>query len=359
MAAWVKGGAVDVSAAVEAAATLLATAKTPIVTGLSADTSAVRAAYHLAGLIGASVDPAGGDGLYAELGPLSQFGNLNTTPAEAIGRADAVLVVGLRPWDRPIVQEIASSAPVRGRAAGSERTLLSLGGPGNGATRHVAYPADTGGLAVSVAHLRAYVKGNLSGEAAFADLARRLTTAQYGVVLYDAAELGELGVEMLQGLVRDLNDLTRFFALSISDGFQGRAVTQLASWTSGQPPRVGFGRDLPEHDPWRFDSARQVAAGEVDAALWLAAIPAPRPDWLGSLPTIAIVGEGSPEATGDVADIVIAVGVPGETAGGALWNERRAAITYSPPVGQPADLTAAGVLAAIQDRLTQKKGVSC
>ena len=203
------------------------------------------------------------------------------------------------------------------------------------------------------------MKGNLSGEAAFADLARRLTTAQYGVVLYDAAELGELGVEMLQGLVRDLNDLTRFFALSISDGFQGRAVTQLASWTTGQPPRVGFGRDLPEHDPWRFDSARQVAAGEVDAALWLAAIPAPRPDWLGSLPTIAIVGEGSPEATGDVADIVIAVGVPGETAGGALWNEPSRGDHLFAPVGQPADLTAAGVLAAIQDRLTQKKGVSC
>jgi formylmethanofuran dehydrogenase subunit B len=122
---------------------------------------------------------------------------------------------------------------------------------------------------------------------------------------------------------------------------------------------VGFGRALPEHDPWRFDSQRQVAAGEADAALWLAPLPAPRPDWLGTLPTIAIVGEGSADATGDVAEIVIAVGVPGETAGGALWNERRAAITYTPPAGQPADLNAAGVLAAIQNRLTQKKGASC
>lgn len=359
MAAWVKGAATDADAAVEAAATLLAAAHTPVVAGLSAEMSAVRAAYHLADAIGASVDPAAGTALYADLGSLSRTGAMLTTPAEAVGRADAVLIVGNAPWDRTIVQEIAESAPTRGRAAGPERTILSLGGPRNGATRHVAYPVEAGGLAVSVAHLRAFVKGHLSGEAAYADLARRLAAAQYGVVLYDAAELGELGVEMLQGLIKDLNEVTRFFGLPLSDTLQGRALLQLAAWTTGQAPRVGFGRHLPEHDPWRFDSDRQVAAGEADAVLWLASLPAPRPAWLGSLPSIAIVGEGSPDATGDAAEIVIAVGVPGETVGGALWNERRATITYVPPAGQPAGSTAASILAAIQERLVQMKGASC
>jgi len=223
----------------------------------------------------------------------------------------------------------------------------------------VAYPADGGGLAVSIAHLRAFLKGNLAGEAAYADLAQRLAAAQYGVVLYDAAEIGELGVEMLQGMIKDLNEVTRFFGLSLSDPFQGRALLQLSAWTTGQAPRVGFGRHVPEHDPWRFDSARQIAAGEADAALWLASLPAPRPEWLGTLPSIAIVGEGSPDATGDAAEIVIAVGIPGETTGGALWNERRATITYVPPAGQPAGSNAAGILAAIQERLVQMKGASC
>jgi formylmethanofuran dehydrogenase subunit B len=359
MAAWVKGGATDADAAVEAAATLLASAQAPIVAGLCAELSAVRAAYHLADAIGASVDPVAGPALYAELGPLSRSGGMLTTPAETTGRADAVLVVGNAPWERAVVQEIAESAPTRGRAAGAERTLLSLGGPGNGATRHVAYPAEAGGLAVSVAHLRAYLKGHLAGETAYGDLAKRLASAQYGVVLYDPAELGELGVEMLQGMIKDLNEVTRFFALPVSDPYQGRALLQLSAWTTGQAPRVGFGRHVPEHDPWRFDSARQIAAGEVDVAVWLASLPAPRPDWLGTLPAIAIVGEGSPEATGDAAEIVIAVGVPGESAGGSVWNDRRATITYAPPSGQTTALTAAGVLAAIQDRLVQKKGASC
>jgi formylmethanofuran dehydrogenase subunit B len=353
MAAWVKGGATDADAAVEAAATLLASAHNAVVAGLCAELSAVRAAYHLADALGASVDPVAGPSLYAEPGAMT------TTPAEAIGRADAVLIVGNAPWDRPIVGDIAGSQATRGRAAGSERVILSLGGPRNGATRHVAYPVEAGGLAVSIAHLRAFLKGNLAGEAAYADLAKRLSSAQYGVVLYDPAEIGELGVEMLTGLIKDLNDTTRFFGLSLADPFQGRALLQLAAWTTGQAPRVGFGRHVPEHDPWRFDSARQIAAGEADAALWLASLPAPRPDWLGTLPSVAIVGVGSPDASGDVADVVFAVGVPGESAGGSLWDERRAAIAYVPASGQTAELSAAGILTAIQERLTQKKAAAC
>ncbi|MBA9069414.1 formylmethanofuran dehydrogenase subunit B [Methylobacterium sp. RAS18] len=362
MAAWVKGGAADIDAAVEAAADLLAASRVPVLAGLSAEVSALRAAYRLAETLGASLDPVSGPSVYAELGALSAGGAMSTTRAETIGRADVILIVGNRPWDGELIAEIAAAAPSRGRAAGSERALLSLGGPQNGAIRHVAYAADAGGLTISLGHLRAFAKGHLAGEAAFADLAKRLFAAQYGVIVYDPEEVGELGAEMLQGLIRDLNESTRFFALTLADPFQGRAAVQLSAWTTGQAPRVGFGRHQPEHDSWRFDSARQIAAGEADAALWLASLPAPRPAWLGSLPTIAIVGEGSQEAAGETAEVVITVGVPGQSVGGALWNDRRGVIAYaeaSDPSKTPAETeTAAGVLTRIRDRLIEK-GVSC
>jgi formylmethanofuran dehydrogenase subunit B len=358
MAAWVKGGAADMDAAVAAAADLLAAARVPVLAGLNADVAGLRAAYRLAETLGASLDPIAGNSIYAELGALSAGGAMTTTRAETEARADVVLILGNRPWDGDLIAEIAAAPVRRGRATGSERALLSLGGPQNGAIRHVAYGADEGGLAVSLGHLRAFAKGHLAGEAAFADLARRLFAAQYGVVIYDAEEVGEIGVEMLQGLIRDLNESTRFFSLPLADPFQGRAAVQLSAWTTGQAPRVGFGRSLPEHDPWRFDSARQIASGEADTALWLAALPAPRPDWLGKLPTIAIVGEGSTEAAGETAEIVITVGVPGETVGGALWNQRRGVIAYADATAPSEAETAAGVLARIRDRLIEK-GVSC
>ncbi|UMY16920.1 formyltransferase [Methylobacterium organophilum] len=363
MAAWVKGGAVDLDAAIGAAADLIAAARTPVIAGLCADLAAVRAAYRLAETAGASLDSVSGDHLYAELESLSAGGGMTTTAAETIGRADVVLALGQRPWDGGLLAEIAGTKPVRGRAAGAERALLSLGGPQNGGTRHVAYAAGSQGLAVALGHLRAFVKGHLAGDEAFSDLGKRLAAARYGVVVYDAGELGTLGVEMLQGLIRDLNEATRFFALPLADPFQGRAVLQLSAWTTGQAPRVGFGRALPEHDPWRFDSARQIAAGEADAALWLAALPAPRPAWLGSLPAIAVVGEGSPEAGPGTAEIVITVGVPGASTGGALWHERRGVVAFQEAASPAEAVTAADVLARIRASLLSKrpskKAASC
>ena len=115
------------------------------------------------------------------------------------------------------------------------------------------------------------------------------------------------------------------------------------------PARIETSADL---DRWR-DEHR-----EADAALWLAALPAPRPDWLGKLPTVAIVGEGSTEAAGETAEVVITVGVPGESVGGALWNQRRGVIAYADATAPAEAETAADVLARIRDRLIEK-GVSC
>src|SRR3954471_7195779 len=107
MAAWVKGGATDAETAIAAAATLLAAARAPIVAGLCAELAAVRAAIHLAGTLGASLDTPGAAGTYAELGALSRTGAMLTTPAEALGRADTVLVLGAAPWDAPILPALA------------------------------------------------------------------------------------------------------------------------------------------------------------------------------------------------------------------------------------------------------------
>ncbi len=351
MAAWVKGGAADLDAAIRAAAELLGGARTPVLAGLCAETTAIRAAYRLAETLGASLDPAAGDSLYAELASLSTGSSMTTTGPEVLGRADVVLVVGQQPWNGDLVAEISGSKPVRGRTAGVDRTVLALGGGSGVSAAHGSYGGNAA-LNVSLGHLRAFVKGHLDGADPLGELAGKLAVAQYGVALYDPGELGEFGVEMLQGLVKDLNDKTRFFTLSLADPFQGRSAQQLSAWTTGQAPRVGFGRNLPEHDPWRFDSARQISAGEADAALWLASLPAPRPSWLGTLPSIALVGDGSPEASGDTAEVVIGVGVPGDSVGGALWNTRRGVVSYVEGKSS-AEVTAADVLTRIRDHVIE------
>ncbi|MGU3538335.1 formyltransferase [Methylobacterium sp. A54F] len=352
-ACWVKGGAADAETAIEAAATLLAGARSPVIAGLNADVAALRTAFRLAGTLGASVDFTGSDAAYADLGSLTRNGIMATTPAEAAGRADVVLVVGARPWDAPGLADLAAGTPSRGRAAGSARSLLVLGGPDG--LPHAAFPVEPAGFAVALAHLRAFAKGNLSDDHPYADLARRLAAAQYGVAVYEPGELGEMAVETLQGLVKDLNETTRFFTLGLSGADQSRSVVQVSAWTSGQAPRTGFGRGVPEHDPWRFDAARQAAAGEIDGALWLSPLPGPRPDWLGRVPAVAIVGQGSPEATGELAEIVITVPVPGTGAGGVLWNEGRATLTYRSAGAPGAGPAAAEIVETLAARVAERR----
>ncbi|MCJ2014118.1 formyltransferase [Methylobacterium sp. J-076] len=358
MPAWVKGAATDIDAAIAAAADLLGAARVPIIAGLNAEVSAIQAAFALAGRVGASLDTDGAAGTYAELGALSRVGAMTSTPAEVVGRADAVLVVGANPWKSDLVGRLVGSRPTRGRAAGAERSLLALGAAQDRAT--VSVSAE-GGCLPALALLRAHLRGHLSDDSPVADLTQRLASARYVAVLYDPAEIGEMGVETVQGLAVDLNDKTRGFALAVpGPGVnQDRAVVPVSAWTTGQAPRVGLGRRVPEHDPWRFDAARQIAAGEADAALWIASVPAPRPSWLGRVPSVALVGEADPDA----AEVVIAVGVPGRDVGGVLWNEARGALAYRPPqpgASAPADLpTAASVLGRLANRLAARSETAC
>jgi formylmethanofuran dehydrogenase subunit B len=198
-----------------------------------------------------------------------------------------------------------------------------------------------------------------------AGIAAALRAALYGVVLYEPGELGELGVDMLMGLVKDLNATTRCDALAVDGDGQGRAMVMVGVWTTGDGPRTGFGRGFPEHDPWRFEAQRLVACGEADAGLWLAALPIAAPPWCRQVATLALVGE----ARGDEADIVVDVAIPGVTAAGVVWDPRRATLAYCPArgnadaggrtdgrAGRPG---AAAILAAIGRVVATERAASC
>ena len=88
--------------------------------------------------------------------------------------------------------------------------------------------------------------------------------------------------------------------------------------------------------------------------IWLATLPVDRPEWLASVPSVALVAE----AEASLADVVIAVGRPGRDLGGVLGNEQRAALTYW-PASAPTDLpSAASVLGALTERLAEGRVAS-
>jgi formylmethanofuran dehydrogenase subunit B len=176
-------------------------------------------------------------------------------------------------------------------------------------------------------------------------LAAALTDARFGVAIWSAATLDTLSVEMLCGLVDDLNKTSRFAGLPLAPANGAEAVTQALTWTTGFPPRTGFAAAAPVHDPWRFDAARLVASGEVDAAVWVSAFSAIPQPWDGGMATVALVPPGTVFRTSPA--VVFEVGCPGRDHDAMLFDPALGGIAFaaaSAPSGIP---SVAGVLAGI------------
>ncbi|MFC2252588.1 formyltransferase [Labrys portucalensis] len=342
MRAWIEGQPVDQHEAIAAAARMLGGARLPIVGGLSGDVAAVRAAYRLAFHIGAAIDCEGSDALYADLGALAARGAMTTTWAEARARADRLLVVGRRVATNPLLAElVAAPAPLAGVA---ERDVLRL-------------EAAPDALAGQLALLRALAAGRLAPSPETAELnglAGKIKAAHFGVAVYDPQELGEPAVGMLQGLVKDLNDETRFSSLPLGVPAAARLALAVGSWTTGDAPRVGLGRGYPEHDPWRFDARRLVASGEADAALWLCAQAHGETPPAG-IPAIVLAGRPDEAQAG----IVIEVAVPGESGTAVCFDERRGTLATIGSGPSPRNTDAAEILDAIQTAIGEKGPGSC
>ncbi|MFC7400492.1 formyltransferase [Chelatococcus sp. GCM10030263] len=355
MAAWVNGHEAGLDGAVETSANILAQARAPLIGGLAADVAAIRAAYRLAFATGASLDPAGSAGLYTDLAVLSSSGQMFTTPAEALARADLAVLIGTRAATSPLAAEFAARPVTRGSAGTNRRRLIALAETAPASVDSLTQIALPGAqLAPAIGLLRGLAANRIHAPAgdmgALTEVLPALTEASFGVVLYDAEELGELAVEMLHGLVKDLNATRRFTTLPIVRETAARGALQVGAWTTGDAPRVGLGRGFPEHDPWRFDAARLLATGEADTLLWLAALPAPPPPG-GAISTIALVGRAEKPVDPASADVVIEVAVPGETGSGAVWDQRRATFVFSSAqAGPPASRLppASHVLSAIE-----------
>jgi formylmethanofuran dehydrogenase subunit B len=310
--AWIGGKAVALERALAEAAALLAASRCPLVTGLGTDIAGARAAIGLAERIGAVIDHMNSDGLLRDLAVVREAGLMLTTPSEARVRADTLLLVG---------PSLEKDAPELGRWLGlglsdDQRTILRLC-PGRSATAlrgETRIGRDPEQLPTLLAALRAGIADRPASKTvvaakAIADLATRLKAARFGVAVWSARDLDPLAIEMLCGLVSDLNAHTRFTGFPIVPGDNAVGVLQACGWMTGFPMRTGFGRGYPEHDPWRLDGARLVAARETDCVLWVSAYRAVSPPWGEGPPVIALTTGDATLGTGPA--VQIEVGKPG------------------------------------------------
>jgi formylmethanofuran dehydrogenase subunit B len=297
--AWIDGSPVALRAAATEAAKLLKASRLPVVAGLGTDVDGARAAIGLAAQLGGVIDHMHSGALLRDLDVAREAGMMVITPNEAALRADTLLMVGPgleTAW--PDLDARLIERPPASEAAEQFRRRVFWLCPGTKIRSRHQQEAAIGrapkDLPAVLAALRAALAGRprskLRDARAIDRLAVELRAARFGVALWSAAALDVLTIEMLCGLVNDLNGTTRFSGLPLTPGDHAGGVLEVCGWMTGFPMRTGFCRGFPEHDPWRFQASRLVASGEADYALWISAYRAAAPDWDGKLPTIALTG---------------------------------------------------------------------
>ncbi|HML14582.1 MAG TPA: tungsten formylmethanofuran dehydrogenase [Xanthobacteraceae bacterium] len=295
--AWIEGRPVELRAACAEAARLLERSRLPVVAGLGTDVAGARAAVRLAQRLGAVVDHMHSEALLHDLDVIRDAGMMTTTPTEARLRADVLLLAGELPDDA--WPQFFSAKPDAG-----DRRIIWLcpgraarrGAVPNGKVQAVGRGSDA--LPAVLAAVRAAVAGHPIGSApvgarTLSAVVAQLKAARFGTAVWAAMSLDALAIEMLCGLVKDLNAHTRFSGLSLPPGDNAPGVLQVCGWMSGLPPRTGFGRGFAEHDPWRLDARRLVESGEADCVLWISAYRPCAPPWRRDVPTIALTADGA------------------------------------------------------------------
>lgn len=293
----VDGAEAPLDRAASAAAHLLEQARLPLIAGLGADVEGTRAAVALAERLHGAYDHMSSEFALRDLDVMRQAGQFFGTPNEVRVRADCVLMIGGKlttAWP-DMLERLDLGKPARFDDLQKPRKIFWIG-PGRGeaaaagATEIAAASAEVPGL---LAALRAKVAGHkirpdATIERKLAGVAEDLKAARFGAIIWSAETVGRLTIEMIHGLLLDLNKTTRFTGLPIAAAGNAQGVVQTSGWMTGFPMRTGFGRGYPEHDTWRFEANRLVESGEADVALWISSYKTEPPPWNRRVPFIAI-----------------------------------------------------------------------
>jgi formylmethanofuran dehydrogenase subunit B len=317
----IAGKTASLDDAVAAAATLLAGARLPLVTGLDTDLSGIRALLALAERLGAVVDRWRSSAQFANLAVLQRAGMLGATFAEIANRTDVALLVGVDParsYPRFFERLLRNATPLYRKAPPSVIYLgPSTGAPGDPAVaERIWVEADR--LVDALRALAAAVGGRPLAAApelplaALSSLARRLEAASYGTIVWDAAALSASSREDVASLIlhvlRALTQKTRCAGLPLGGSGNAQGVAQAMLWQTGWPGRVSFASGTPMHDPWLHDAERMLREGEADVVLWAQALDAETPP-AARVPMIALLPPDV--ALAAPAAVEIRVGVPG------------------------------------------------
>jgi formylmethanofuran dehydrogenase subunit B len=368
MGARVAGRPATNDAALDAAAQLLLHGRRPLIGGLGADVSGMRATLALARRLGAVLDHAGSGTKYRNLHVLQEFGWITTTLAEVRNRADLLLLIGdgwHARYPRFVERAIAPDSDLYGAPAPRRAILLDEAA----VAAATALPQAVERLVVGAPLLRlpallttlcAQATGQpvdparLSGlkPQALAQCVDWLRAAHYSVAVWAAADLdlphAELALQALSRLLRVLNTEHRFAALPLAASNGDLTANAVHTWQSGVSFPASHANGRVDFDPHRYAAPDVLARGETDCMLWIASLSDdPPPAFDG--PTI-VFGRADMRLTREPA-VFLPVATPGIDAAGHLLRTDKVVSLYLRRLRTSALPSVAQAIEALMQRL--------
>lgn len=284
-AAEIEGQAAPLNLALDVAARILASSRSPLIYGLSrSSTPGQRAAVRLADRLGATIDTTASMCHAPSIMALQEVGESTASLGEIRNRADLVVFWGSNPAEtHPRHFERYSLFPTgmflpRGRA---DRTLVVVD------VRPTA-SSDEADLFVQVEPGQDFealwtLRGLLCGcemspgvptgapLQQLIELAARMKACRVGAVFFGlgltSGPTGHCQVEALLRLVTDLNAFTRFHAKRMRVYGDVAGADSVLCWQTGFPFSVNLARGYPRYNPGEYTANDVLERGEADACL--------------------------------------------------------------------------------------------
>ena len=331
----IAGEAASLDQAVGEAARLLDGSRFPLVAGLGAEGNGIRAAIQLADRLGGAIDHLHAGSLLSHVRALQDNGGITTTLSELHNRADLVVLLGTPLLDQAprfyerFVRPREGLFPERL----ARRQVVAVGQPEDPAGRWAideTLNCPPEGMGEVVAALRARVNGHplQAREVAGIDcehlarLGNRLRQADYAVVAWNAEAPspghGDLVVDTIHSLIRDLNHTTRCAGIPLGGGAGATTALQATTWQTGFPLRLRFRGGQPEFTPRKGAAEGMLARGEPDALVWISAFSEEAAPPATDVPTVALARGSMPFEKPPA--VAIPVGTPGVDHGGPLFR---------------------------------------
>lgn len=368
----VAGRPVSLDSAVTEAAALLRTAKLPLFSGFGTDVDDTRAAISLVDKSRGVFDQMRAEAGMRNLSVLQDSGWIATTLMELKNRVEVLVCFGSdvealfpRFFERFVwVPDVLFGQDTTQR----EVVFIGSAPQGSAATSPdgrppKVIPCAQSALPAVAAGLAALARGNrlqadTVGGVPVAELQAlidRIKQANYSVFTWAAGQLNfphaELAIQQLCQCVVTLNKTVRAAVLPVGGQDGDRTASQVCTWLSGYPCRVGYLRGYPEHDAYHYASAQLLNNGEADVLVWVNSIGLNSPP-SAAVPTV-VIGRSGMTFEQEPA-VFIPVGCPGIDHAGHMY---RCDNVVAMPLYKLRDAglpSAAAVLSAIEQAMGAK-----